>query len=84
MLADTRLILHWNSYLRLQEKRRIFLLSLPAFPPPVLSFHYAPMRFLCVLQMHYVEGEYIFRQGAAGDTFYIISKGQVKFFARAK
>lgn len=58
--------------------------SLPAFSPPVLYFHYAPMRFLCVPQMHYAEGDYIFRQGAAGDTFYIISKGQVKFFARAK
>ncbi|XP_075895078.1 cGMP-dependent protein kinase 1 [Nelusetta ayraudi] len=31
-----------------------------------------------VEEMHYAEGDYIFRQGAAGDTFYIISKGQVK------
>lgn len=37
------------------------------------------MHFLCVPQMRYAEGDYIFRQGAAGDTFYIISKGQVEF-----
>uniref|UniRef100_A0A3Q4I6Q9 cGMP-dependent protein kinase n=1 Tax=Neolamprologus brichardi TaxID=32507 RepID=A0A3Q4I6Q9_NEOBR len=27
---------------------------------------------------HYADGDYIIRQGATGDTFYIISKGQVK------
>uniref|UniRef100_UPI0037E8B114 cGMP-dependent protein kinase 1 n=1 Tax=Semicossyphus pulcher TaxID=241346 RepID=UPI0037E8B114 len=27
---------------------------------------------------HYTEGDFIIRQGAIGDTFYIISKGQVK------
>ncbi|TDH13269.1 hypothetical protein EPR50_G00056060 [Perca flavescens] len=29
-------------------------------------------------ETHYSEGDYIIRQGATGDTFYIISKGQVK------
>ncbi|XP_044053907.1 cGMP-dependent protein kinase 1 isoform X2 [Siniperca chuatsi] len=29
-------------------------------------------------EAHYAEGDYIIRQGATGDTFYIISKGQVK------
>ncbi|KAF7665661.1 hypothetical protein LDENG_00135990 [Lucifuga dentata] len=29
-------------------------------------------------ETHYCEGDYIIRQGATGDTFYIISKGQVK------
>eukprot|EP00064_Thunnus_orientalis_P006754 superscaffoldBa00000719_g6772 len=29
-------------------------------------------------ETHYTEGDYIIRQGAMGDTFYIISKGQVK------
>ncbi|XP_075960970.1 cGMP-dependent protein kinase 1 isoform X1 [Anarhichas minor] len=29
-------------------------------------------------ETHYTEGDYIVRQGATGDTFYIISKGQVK------
>ncbi|KAM7017710.1 cGMP-dependent protein kinase 1 [Tautogolabrus adspersus] len=29
-------------------------------------------------QTHYSDGDYIIRQGATGDTFYIISKGQVK------
>ncbi|XP_040011624.1 cGMP-dependent protein kinase 1 isoform X1 [Xiphias gladius] len=29
-------------------------------------------------ETHYTEGDYIIRQGATGDTFYIISKGQVK------
>uniref|UniRef100_A0A3B4WGH7 cGMP-dependent protein kinase 1-like n=1 Tax=Seriola lalandi dorsalis TaxID=1841481 RepID=A0A3B4WGH7_SERLL len=32
-------------------------------------------------ETHYNEGDYIIRQGATGDTFYIISKGQVKFCA---
>lgn len=29
------------------------------------------------LQTHYGDGEYIIRQGARGDTFFIISKGKV-------
>ncbi|XP_070760312.1 LOW QUALITY PROTEIN: cGMP-dependent protein kinase 1 [Enoplosus armatus] len=29
-------------------------------------------------ETHYAEGDYIIRQGATGDTFYVISKGQVK------
>ncbi|XP_008286868.1 cGMP-dependent protein kinase 1 [Stegastes partitus] len=29
-------------------------------------------------ETHYTNGDYIIRQGATGDTFYIISKGQVK------
>ncbi|KAM6954438.1 cGMP-dependent protein kinase 1 [Aplochiton taeniatus] len=29
-------------------------------------------------ETHYVDGDYIVRQGATGDTFYIISEGQVK------
>lgn len=33
---------------------------------------------LFVLQTHYSDGDFIIRQGATGDTFYIISKGQVK------
>uniref|UniRef100_A0A7N8XVI8 cGMP-dependent protein kinase n=1 Tax=Mastacembelus armatus TaxID=205130 RepID=A0A7N8XVI8_9TELE len=33
---------------------------------------------LDLVGMHYTEGDYIIRQGATGDTFYIISKGQVK------
>ncbi|GAA6094930.1 cGMP-dependent protein kinase 1a isoform X1 [Tachysurus ichikawai] len=28
-------------------------------------------------QTHYEEGDYIIRQGARGDTFFIISKGKV-------
>lgn len=30
------------------------------------------------LQAHYNNGEYIIRQGARGDTFYIIAKGKVR------
>ena len=30
------------------------------------------------LQSHFGRGAYIVRQGAAGDTFYIISEGKVK------
>lgn len=29
-------------------------------------------------ETHYQEGDYIVRQGARGDTFFIISKGQVR------
>lgn len=32
---------------------------------------------LCA-QTHYSDGDYIIRQGATGDTFFIISKGQVR------
>ena len=28
-------------------------------------------------EAHYIQGEYICRQDARGDTFYIIAKGQV-------
>lgn len=30
-----------------------------------------------IFQTHYENGEYIIRQGARGDTFFIISKGKV-------
>lgn len=30
------------------------------------------------LQVHHDAGDYIVRQGARGDTFYIIAKGQIK------
>lgn len=33
--------------------------------------------FFFFLQTHYESGEYIIRQGARGDTFFIISKGKV-------
>lgn len=33
--------------------------------------------FLCWFQTFYNEGDYIIRQGARGDTFFIISKGKV-------
>ena len=29
-------------------------------------------------ETHYQQGDYIVRQGARGDTFFIISKGQVR------
>lgn len=32
---------------------------------------------LLTFQTHYENGEYIIRQGARGDTFFIISKGKV-------
>lgn len=53
----------------------LFLLLLNYFP------HFAPPSVIYVPQTHYTEGDYVIRQGAAGDTFYIISKGQVKFYA---
>lgn len=43
---------------------------------------FAPLSFvICLPQTHYADGDYIIRQGATGDTFYIISKGQVKLSA---
>ncbi|XP_037634372.1 cGMP-dependent protein kinase 1 isoform X1 [Sebastes umbrosus] len=33
-------------------------------------------------ETHYTEGDYIIRQGATGDTFYIIRRGQVKVTER--
>ncbi|KAK2149404.1 hypothetical protein LSH36_454g06009 [Paralvinella palmiformis] len=35
-------------------------------------------------ECHYTNGEYIIRQGARGDTFYIIAKGQVKVTKKDK
>lgn len=34
------------------------------------------------MQTHYEDEEYIIRQGARGDTFFIISKGKVVFKGR--
>uniref|UniRef100_A0A8C2DG48 cGMP-dependent protein kinase n=1 Tax=Cyprinus carpio TaxID=7962 RepID=A0A8C2DG48_CYPCA len=36
-----------------------------------------PLFLYLVSQTHYSDGEYIIRQGARGDTFFIISKGKV-------
>lgn len=33
-------------------------------------------------ETHYKQGDYIVRQGARGDTFFIISKGQVRVTIR--
>ncbi|XP_075996246.1 cGMP-dependent protein kinase 1-like [Genypterus blacodes] len=53
-----------------------FLRSVPSFqslPEDVLS------KLADVLEeTHYSDGDYIIRQGATGDTFFIISEGQVK------
>ncbi|XP_062268929.1 cGMP-dependent protein kinase 1-like isoform X2 [Platichthys flesus] len=47
--------------------------SLQSLPEDVLS------KLADVLEeTHYSEGDYIIRQGATGDTFFIISEGQVK------
>ena len=50
-----------------EKERRMPLLTLPALLPP---------------QTAYKEGEYIVRQGAGGDTFFIISKGRVSSLVR--
>ncbi|XP_023657303.1 cGMP-dependent protein kinase 1 isoform X2 [Paramormyrops kingsleyae] len=53
-----------------------FLRSVPSFQPlpeDVLS------KVADVLEeTHYADGDYLIRQGATGDTFFIISEGQVK------
>ncbi|XP_029565651.1 cGMP-dependent protein kinase 1-like isoform X2 [Salmo trutta] len=53
-----------------------FIRSVPSFqslPEDILS------KVADVLEeTHYSEGDYIIRQGATGDTFFIISEGQVK------
>lgn len=36
------------------------------------------MKFFIFLQTFYTNGDYIIRQGARGDTFFIISRGQVR------
>ena len=50
--------------------------------PPVLLCDPVSMVFVKIriflLQSHFGRGAYIVRQGAAGDTFYIISEGKVK------
>lgn len=55
-----------------------FLRSVPSFqalPEDVLS------KLADVLEeTHYNDGDYIIRQGASGDTFFIISEGQVKVY----
>ncbi|XP_054629258.1 cGMP-dependent protein kinase 1 isoform X2 [Dunckerocampus dactyliophorus] len=48
--------------------------------PSLLSLPKDAIMKMCDLmeEAHYTEGDYIIRQGASGDTFYIINKGQVK------
>uniref|UniRef100_A0A3Q0R6L8 cGMP-dependent protein kinase n=1 Tax=Amphilophus citrinellus TaxID=61819 RepID=A0A3Q0R6L8_AMPCI len=46
-----------------------------------LSHSVELLTIICLPQMHYSDGDYIIRQGATGDTFYIISNGQVRFSA---
>ncbi|XP_016118935.1 cGMP-dependent protein kinase 1-like [Sinocyclocheilus grahami] len=48
----------------------------------VLTFRGLPEQILSKLadvleETHYEDGDYIIRQGARGDTFFIISKGKV-------
>lgn len=44
----------------------------------VLYLSLALFLALIFFQTHYSDGEYIIRQGARGDTFFIISKGKVR------
>ncbi|XP_061134744.1 cGMP-dependent protein kinase 1 [Syngnathus typhle] len=48
--------------------------------PSLLSLPKDAIMKMCDLmeEAHYAQGDYIMRQGAFGDTFYIINKGQVK------
>uniref|UniRef100_A0A8C2C9F6 cGMP-dependent protein kinase n=1 Tax=Cyprinus carpio TaxID=7962 RepID=A0A8C2C9F6_CYPCA len=51
----------------------------------VLTFRGLPEQILSKLadvleETHYEDGDYIIRQGARGDTFFIISKGKVSLF----
>ncbi|XP_077418430.1 cGMP-dependent protein kinase 1 [Vanacampus margaritifer] len=48
--------------------------------PSLLSLPKDAMMKMCDLmeEARYTQGDYIIRQGASGDTFYIINKGQVK------
>lgn len=49
------------------------------FLTPVAHFPTYPPSLTCLSQQsRYSEGDYIIRQGATGDTFYIISSGQVR------
>ena len=41
-------------------------------------FYGSEIHFSFTFQVFYEEGEYIIRQGARGDTFFIIKKGQVR------
>lgn len=65
------------------------MLHIPSPPAVILllisnshnSHHFPiyPPSLTCLSQQsRYSEGDYIIRQGATGDTFYIISSGQVR------
>ena len=45
---------------------------------PVSMVFVVKIRIFPLPQSHFGRGAYIVRQGAAGDTFYIISEGKVK------
>jgi cGMP-dependent protein kinase len=65
-----------------QSEYTTFLKSVPTFlhlPEETL------IKIADVLEeTHYREGEYIIRQGAMGDTFFIISKGRVSLFSQGE
>jgi len=67
--------------LQRQKQHLDFLKSVPSFtslPEETLA------KIADVLQeVHYENGEYVIRQGARGETFYIISKGKVKVTKRS-
>lgn len=56
-------ILQYKTFVDINVRRRL-----------VLSINYAHI----FLQTFYNNGDYIIRQGARGDTFFIISRGQVR------
>lgn len=65
---------------RINPSLLLVLISL-SVREPALCANNCPLFSLTVIfasQTHYTDGDYIIRQGATGDTFYIISKGQVK------
>ena len=47
----------------------------------MLSLHTLNISLMIYIQMFYEEGEYIIRQGARGDTFFILKKGSVSIIS---
>ncbi|VDK36290.1 unnamed protein product [Taenia asiatica] len=67
---------HCSSYLLKQLTGGLFAPSVPTFAQLASE---TLAKFVDLLEeVHYEPGEYVIRQGAKGDTFYIIASGQVQ------
>lgn len=83
LMKSIKVFMYLHTRLNTESKNKSTICTKVYGTVGVVSFeantvsHVVKSLLICMFQAHYNNGEYIIRQGARGDTFYIIAKGKV-------